>query len=109
MLIEPKSRSFSNTSLVNSPPCGGADKRFVHYITTPGSRNYVQWKVIHPAIDGNCTIRVGQGVDEDEYIVLKPRDGSAYPDGSFPCGREIGYEGKEVKFPKNYTCDSCTF
>ena len=39
---------------------------------------------------------------------MKPRDGTANHDGSFPCGREIGYEGKEFKFPKNYTCDSCT-
>ena len=73
----------------------------------PGSRNFIQWKVAHPAQDGNCTVRVGQGLDEDEFVVLKPRDGSAFKDGSFACGREIGYEGKEFKFPKNFTCDSC--
>jgi len=41
-------------------------------------------------------------------VVLKPRDGSGNKDGSFPCGREVGYEGKEFRFPKNYTCDACT-
>ena len=53
-------------------------------------------------------MRVGVGLDEDEFLVVKPRDGSADRKGSFPCGREIGYEGKEFRFPKNYTCDSCT-
>ena len=47
-------------------------------------------------------------MDEDKFVVLKPRDGSARTDGSFPCGRQGGYEGKEFKFPKDYTCDSCT-
>ena len=40
--------------------------------------------------------------------MLKPRDGSGSKDGWFPCGREVGYEGKEFRFPKNYTCDACT-
>lgn len=107
-MIEPKARTFSNTSLINNPPCGGADKGYVHYLATPGSRNFIQWRVMHPSVDGNCTVRVGQGLDEDEFIVLRPRDGTANKDGSFPCGREIGYEGKEFRFPKNYTCDACT-
>lgn len=38
-----------------------------------------------------------------------PLDKSANKNGSFPCGREhMAMEGKEVRFPKNYTCDSCT-
>jgi hypothetical protein len=101
-------RTFSNQSLINNPPCGGADKSFVHYIATPGSRNFVQWKVVHPSLKGNCTVRVGTGLDEGTFVTLKPRDGSANRDGSFPCGREKGYEGKEFRFPKDYTCDSCT-
>ncbi len=107
-LVDPKPRSFSNYSKVNAPPCGGSEKSFVHYMATPGSRNFIQWKVSHPSVDGNCTVRIGQGLDEDEFFILKPRDGSANKDGSFPCGREIGYEGKEFRFPRNYTCDSCT-
>ena len=107
-MIEPKSRTFSNTSIVNSPPCGGAEKTFTHYLAKPGSRNYIQWKVLHPVSNGTCIVRVGEGLDESEFKILKPRDGSANSDGSFPCGRETGYEGKEFRFPKNYTCDSCT-
>lgn len=58
-------------------------------------------------------MRVGTGLDQEEtdegrLMVLYPRDGSANADGAFPCGREIGYEGKEFRFPKNFTCDSCT-
>jgi hypothetical protein len=101
-------RTYSNTSIVNNPPCGGADKGYVHYIATPGSRQYIQWKVLHPSTDGNCTVRVGQGTDEDDFLVLRPRDGTADHEGSFPCGREVGYEGKEFKLPKNFTCDQCT-
>ena len=108
MLIEPKVRTYSNTSVINGPPCGGADKGPIHYLATPGSRNYIQWKVLYPNSNGTCTVRVGVGLDEDDFIVLKPRDGSASKDGSFPCGREMGYEGKEFRFPKNYTCDECT-
>ena len=53
-------------------------------------------------------MRLGQGADEDKFIVLHPLDGSANKNGSFPCGREeTGVEGKEVKFPSNFTCDSC--
>ena len=53
-------------------------------------------------------MRVGSGMDEDKFVTLKPRDGSARQDGSFPCGRQTGYEGKEFRLPKDYTCDSCT-
>lgn len=107
-LVDPKPRTYSNSSIVNEQPCGGTEKAHVHYLATPGSKNYVQWKVSHPSANGNCTVRVGAGTDEDFFIVLRPRDGMSYRDGSFPCGREVGYEGREFKFPKNITCDSCT-
>jgi len=59
--------------------------------------------------NGNCTIRLGTGPDESDLQVLFPLDKSANKLGSFPCGREeASMEGKEVKFPKNFTCDSCT-
>ena len=41
LLLEPKSRTYSNTSVANSQPCGGAEKSFVHFIATPGSRNFI--------------------------------------------------------------------
>lgn len=90
-------------------PCGGSQREGVHFVATPGSRNFIAWKVNHPAPKGNCTIRLGTGPDENDFRVLHPLDKSANKNGSFPCGREeTGLEGKEVKFPKNLTCDTCT-
>ena len=90
-------------------PCGGLDKQSVHFSTTPGSRNFIAWKVSHPAPAGNCTLRLGLGPNENEFKVLHPLDKSANKNGSFPCGREeTTLEGKEVRFPKNFTCDMCT-
>ena len=59
--------------------------------------------------NGNCTLRLGTGPNESDLQVLFPLDKSANKQGAFPCGREeTSLEGKEVKFPKNFTCDSCT-
>ncbi len=112
-LLDPKPRLYTSTASPNEQPCGKTAKGTVHYMATPGSKNYLQWKVIHPAAEGNCTVRIGLGLDQEEadegrLLTLKPRDGSANLEGSFPCGREVGYEGKEFVFPKNFTCDSCT-
>jgi hypothetical protein len=69
--------------------------------------------VTYPHPEGNCTIRVGTGLDSEEqdegrFITLQPRDGSGNEFGSFACGREVGYEGKEFRLPRNFTCDKCT-
>jgi hypothetical protein len=54
-------------------------------------------------------VRLGLGADEADFKVLIPLDRSANKDGSFPCGRtETNIEGKEFRFPKNFTCDTCT-
>lgn len=64
---------------------------------------------MHPSPTGNCTVRLGEGLEEDDFLVLFPRDGSADTTGKFPCGREVtAFEGKEFKFPATYTCDACT-
>jgi hypothetical protein len=39
-LIEPKARLYQNLSSPNEQPCGGTEKGLVHFIATPGSRNY---------------------------------------------------------------------
>ena len=91
-MVEPKVRVFANTSLINSDPCGKSDKSYVHYMATPGSKNLVQWKVLHPSVSGNCTVRIGPGGDDDGFIILKPKDGSGNNKGAFPCGREVGFE-----------------
>jgi hypothetical protein len=78
----------------------------VHFVSTPGARNFIAWKTVHPSPTGNCTIRLGEGLDENDFKVLSPLDRSANKKGSFPCGREeSALEGKEVKFPANFTCD----
>ena len=93
----------------NQQPCGGANTLgVVHYATRPGSRNFIGWKVINPAPEGNCTVRIGMGPNENDFKVLFPIDGTADDSGSFPCGREQNpLEGKEFRFPKNFTCDDC--
>jgi hypothetical protein len=68
------------------------------------------WRTIHPDLSGNCTIRLGDGLSEEDMEVLYPLDGSANnTEGRFPCGRTTtSMEGKEIKFPKDLTCDDCT-
>lgn len=81
----------------------------VHFVSSPGARNYVAWKTVHPSKKGNCTIRIGDGPNENDFTVLFPLDNSANKKGSFPCGRSFAeIEGKEIKVPKNITCDRCT-
>lgn len=102
-------RKVTNFTLLAKQPCGGTQRGPVHFVSTPNSRNFIAWKIVHPSPTGNCTIRIGEGPDENDFKVLMPLDKSANKKGSFPCGREeSGLEGKEVKFPANYTCDQCT-
>ena len=102
-------RKVANYTLLGQQPCGGTARGNVHFMATPGSRNFIAWKIAHPSHKGNCTIRLGQGPDEADFRVLFPLDKSANKKGSFPCGREeSGLEGKEVIFPANFTCDTCT-
>lgn len=103
------SRTSSDLTSLSQQPCGGTSKGQLHYVTTPGSRNYVAWRVLHSVPQGNCTVRLGMGADEADFKVLYPLDKSANKDGSFPCGRsETNIEGKEFRFPRNFTCDTCT-
>ena len=92
-------------------PCGGAKAGRVHFDADAGSKAFIMWRTIHPDLDGNCTIRLGDGLTDsaEEFEVLMPLDDSANVEGKFPCGRSTtSMEGKEVKFPKNLTCDECT-
>ena len=100
-------RMNSNTSIANEGPCGGTEKQPVHYLTRNGSRNYVQWRVIHPSSNATCIVRIGN--NDEKLNTLSPRDGSGDGEGAFSCAREIGYEGKEFIFPENYNCEDCTF
>ena len=103
------SRKVLHGANLHEEPCGGSQRGAVHFVATPGSRNFIAWKVTHSVPNGNCTLRLGTGPNEKDLQVLHPLDKSANKQGVFPCGREeTSLEGKEVKFPKNFTCDSCT-
>ena len=68
-------RMRSDRFIPNKQPCGNTEPGHIHLLTQPGARNYFQWRTIRPVSDGNCTVRFGTGIDEDEFTVLKPRDG----------------------------------
>ena len=50
------------------------------------------------------------GIDEeDEFITLKPLDGSSDESGAFKCNRRAGeHDTKIVEFPADFSCDRCT-
>ena len=104
----PRKVAGGNLSSLSSRPCGNASKSDVHYIASNGSLNQLVWKVVHPSLKGNCTVRLGNTADDTNFRVLTPLDKVSSQDGSFPCGREsTRLETVEVRFP-NMACDSCT-
>ena len=107
-LLSPVKRKDVNINLLGRHPCGGTKSGPVHYETTPGSRNLVAWRILTADPTGRCLIRVSDTPKEADMVVVKPTDGSAGDDGSFPCGREVtSYEAKEIKIPRDLECDSC--
>jgi uncharacterized protein YegL len=50
------------------------------------------------------------GIDEeDEFITLKPLDGSSDESGAFKCNRRAGeHDTKIIEFPADFSCDRCT-
>jgi len=59
VVLSPKMRKVGNFTLLGQQPCGGTARGNVHYMATPGSRNFIAWKIVHPSPKGNCTIRLG--------------------------------------------------
>ena len=45
-------------------PCGGAKAGRVHFDADAGSKAFIMWRTIHPDLDGNCTIRLGDGLTD---------------------------------------------
>ena len=73
-----------------------------------GSRNYFQWKTVKAHKTANCTIRLSTGSEhEQDFKILRPRDGSNDYEGKFPCGRATGFEGKEFRLPNDLSCTNC--
>ena len=107
-LLSPIKRKDVDMSLLARSPCGGTKSGPVHYETTPGSRNIVAWRILKASPSGRCMVRVGDSPREGDLKLVKPTDGSAGDDGSFPCGREVtSYESKEIRIPRDLSCDRC--
>ena len=91
-------------------PCGGAKAGRVHFDAEMGTKSFVSWKTLHADDAGTCILRLGESATDSEYDILYPTDGSAGREsrGEFPCGRSTAsMEGKEIRFPRNVTCDAC--
>jgi len=90
-------------------PCGGFKPGRVHFDAEVSSKVFVAWKTVHPDATGNCTLRLGAGLMQSNFEVIRPLDKSADIHGKFPCGRDQSdYDGKMIKLPLNLTCDECT-
>lgn len=99
-------RKDVNLNKLAQKPCGGTRIGRAHYETTPGSRNLVSWKVLHPSTSGNCYLRVAD-TPTDHFDLLHVF-GDVNADGSFPCGRNVTpLEAKEFRLPKDLVCDNC--
>ena len=104
--MDPVPRDGTSAQQMGLAPCGGRSRGFAHTITEPNSVNPVVWGVKHPALDGNCTVKLAP--DGVQFDTLFPNDGSADETGRFPCGRKSTYEEiKSFRFPKVLTCDQC--
>lgn len=55
-----------------SSPCGGMKRGYVHFDAEPNSKIFVAWKTLHPDVNGNCTIRIGAGLQQSDFTTLKP-------------------------------------
>ena len=131
VMEDPRPRNGTSSFPKSKGPCGGAHQGDVYYSAFPGRSNLIRWKIIHPIPEGNCTLRLSNGIDENDekgYTVLNPvfdysfqnYDGSYdyysgdqsnymrkfYSGGKFSCGRtdEDTFESIAVQFP-NLTCE----
>ena len=105
-LLEPRARKFNNVPqdrivvLLNKKNCEESSSSKSHYLTSQGSRNYVQWRTKRVAKLGNCTIKLSN--DGKTFHPIIPH---GYKNSLFPCGRKIGYESVVIKLPKNLVTD----
>jgi hypothetical protein len=67
------------------------------------------WETRIPAEDGNCTVKISPGLDNEAYFTtLFPNNLATNKNGSFPCGRKQGFDSLQFSLPENYVCDQCT-
>lgn len=126
VLKDPNPRDNTSPLPINEGPCGRTERGMVYYSGFPGRSNLIRWKIIHPIVNGNCTIRLSNGLDESDqnsFNVLFPvfdfsmqnQDGTYdyyageegnyyrkfYEGGKFSCGRVDpgSFESITVQFP----------
>jgi len=126
ILEDPNPRKGTSPLPLNQGPCGGTERGSVYYSAFPGRSNLIRWKIIHPISEGNCTIKLSNGLDEAHESSFQPlnpvydfafqnQEGSMeyysgeqgnynrqfYKRGKFSCGQvEAGtFESITVKFP----------
>lgn len=98
-LLEPRARAYINVPQARNPSkrknCGVNPDSRAHFLTTQGSKNYIQWRTKRVAKEGNCTIKVSN--DAKTYMAVTP---VGMKSNFFPCGRKVGYEAVQIKLPK---------
>jgi len=106
-LLEPLARTYESRTEANHSPCGPVEKGATHWMGSQGSRNFFTWRTLKAHHSANCTLRIASDHETTEYKLIRPLDDSADYDGKFPCGRKVGYDGKEIKLPLDLICESC--
>lgn len=108
LIVQPVRRKGSSKSILNTQPCGGLEKSLANTLSPIGEKLNAIWEIRTPIPNGNCTVSISAGLDED-FKVLKPVDvidnNANY---SFACGRQAGFDFKEFELPEDYACDHCT-
>jgi len=108
LIVQPVRRKGSSKSILNTHPCGGLDKSLANTLSPIGEKLNTIWEIRTPIPNGNCTVSISAGLDED-FKALKPVDVVDYnTDFSFACGRQAGFDFKEFVLPEDYACDHCT-
>ena len=90
----------------NNEPCGGVPQGKVNVIFEKASQVSFVWEVINPENSGFCQVLISPGLDKN-FSILFPLDGAVEWDGSFPCGRERGFETRDFALPMNWECEHC--
>lgn len=73
------------------------------YLSESGGRSLFTWRVMRGDPSGMCTVRMGSNLKD--LKIIKPKN-IGNSDGSFPCGRQAGFESKEFRLPKK-ACVNC--
>jgi hypothetical protein len=62
----------------NLRPCGGTKPGKIHFTAEMESKAFIAWKTMVPDETGNCTIKLSDGADDQDFEVLLPLDNTAF-------------------------------